>query len=138
MPDFPIVPHALVTPTRCLFCQTTACREGFLDSLVELEGYGRIYMCLGCLSQAATRAGFMEPRVVAELRGALAAKDEMIGGLQAALEFERAHKLIARDDLQAFVGVQDPLKCPDCGGPKTAVSKRCRTCANRVMAEAAA
>ena len=65
MPDFAIREFATLSPTQCILCGTS--EPPFLDTVVDVIGYGRIYLCVGtdqkpgCLHQAARAAGCADP-----------------------------------------------------------------------------
>lgn len=146
MPHFPLVQHALVTPTRCLTCQTNQCHEGFLDTLVEIPGYGRVYLCGSCVAQGATQIGYLAPSVAGEYRDRIASLEVEARELRAELaraegrgswtfapspdgltpdQWERVGEVIAETEKN--------LVCPDCGGPKGPTSKRCRDCHTKTL-----
>jgi len=83
MPEFRLVAHPTVSPTRCFFCQDHL--GPMIDTLVDdPNSNGRIYVCVanerraGCLNQMARLAGFAESVSVQPLLDELAAaKDEL-------------------------------------------------------------
>lgn len=142
MPEFPWTQHALKSPTRCLTCQTTAADSGFFDTLVEIPGYGAVYLCVSCVEQAAVKAGCLTPAVRIQWEQAAEDREAEIQRLAAVVEYEQGHKTISAADLAGFLrghgpvaspveiaaGVNDALVCPECGEAKGAASQRCKRC----------
>jgi hypothetical protein len=144
MPDFGLVPHALLSPSQCVACRTHADPHGFVDLVAELPAYGRVYVCAGCLGMAAGRLGWVDPRVAGEMAEGLRAAEAH--GRELTLELERANgrgkwtwtvaDALAAADADPLEGV--PVRhldtaCPDCGGAKNATSKRCRDCHTKTL-----
>lgn len=98
-----LVERPVFDPGRCFVCGTVEGR--FLDTMVDLVGDGRIYLCERvCLPQIGRLFGWLDAEEAATLRLALALERERADALAAELEREREHKLLS---------VQDALKLAD-------------------------
>jgi hypothetical protein len=88
MPEFRLVAHPTVSPTRCFMCQD---HQGpMIDTMIDdPNSDGRIYVCVGndkragCLNQMARLAGFAENVSVQPLLDELAAVKEEMEALKA-------------------------------------------------------
>lgn len=140
MPDFGLVPHALLSPSQCVACRTHADPLGFVDLVAELPAYGRVYVCAGCLGMAAGKLGWIEPRVAQDLREQLRLSEDLRREQQ--LDLERAKgrgswawssNAEALENGSNELHDADPTMCPDCGNSKSATSKRCRDCHTKTL-----
>lgn len=117
--------------------------QGFLDTRVEVLGYGHVYLCASCVGEAARKLGHVEPRVAAVLRQEIADGDAEVARLRGQVAFEQEHKTVSAADLAAFVrqnghDEEKPLELTEhdprthdlcaCGQAKNRGSKRCRSC----------
>lgn len=122
MPMFTLTPSPSFSPTRCCTCWTHKDPVGFVDLLVDDEAvlgydevtalpvprvdlrpedqtFGHLYICAGCLAQAAKLIGWASPERVAGLE-ALVDRAATIGEvLVEAVQHERATKVVSVDEL---------------------------------------
>jgi hypothetical protein len=102
MAEFNVVATAKNSPTECLFCGDFT--GPFLDTYIELPGYGHIYVCgpnehrSGCVAQMANQFGFLDTAGREQLETALSACKQRISGLEQELAMYKQIK-----DVQAFL-----------------------------------
>lgn len=72
MPELRIINHAELTPTMCAVCSGT--NGPFLDTARDIQGYGRVHICVGdesrpgCLIQAVRLLGVADQALLHELQ----------------------------------------------------------------------
>lgn len=71
MPELRIIEHAELSPTMCAICSGT--NGPFLDTARDIQGYGRVHLCVGtedrpgCLIQAVRLLGVADAALLHEL-----------------------------------------------------------------------
>ena len=113
-------PHLF--PQRCLTCLGASDRE-VVDTGVQLpEDLGRLYICLSCLKDIATSAGYATLEDIAEATAANAALQAKVSAIEAVAEgmkndIRNAHDraLAGLDDAVASVG---PAPAPTARGKR--------------------
>jgi hypothetical protein len=87
MPEFNLVAHPTVSPTRCFFCQDHL--GPMIDTLIDdPNSDGRIYICVGnnrragCVNQMARECGFAESISVQPLLDELEATKQELEALK--------------------------------------------------------
>lgn len=116
MPDFLKVERPYAPPTQCLICHTHSCPEGFVDTTVEIAGYGvgggnagRVYLCGWCVASAAKLYGFVDPGQHEKLRQDYGRLLSTVDQLEGELGQERDRVLVSIADLRKH-GVKIPAK----------------------------
>lgn len=111
MPEFRKVNAATYSPTSCVCCGD---HEGpFLDTQVELPGYGWVYICAsnenrpGCLQQMARLDYMHSDEYVTELRDEMADLEERNNALQDELAEVVRGKSVKVGTLQKALGLVD-------------------------------
>lgn len=122
MPDFRFTRHLGASenppPTQCATCSTHACDEGFVDLIVSLSPYGRLYMCARCVWAAARLVGCIDPQQVVIKDDALEEMSAANEELAAKLEAEKAEKYVPLADVIDFFDEREKRR-PDQPAPAT-------------------
>lgn len=108
MPDFQRVDAPHFSPTQCLACTTHKHPDGFVDLLAENALGHRMYLCAGCLYQAAQKLGCLSPTQGDDLARRLGDANGRIHGLETALEAERGNKVVSLDDVRKLLRTKQP------------------------------
>ena len=111
--DFQWVQSPQLAPGRCQSCSTHSHPDGFVDliaegPLQEVPGFGlaaaaRVYLCAGCLRQAARHVGCLEPKQADDLGRRLGEANSRINQLEADLAAEQENKLVSLADVRELV-----------------------------------
>lgn len=90
MSEFVKRPHANLSPTKCMFCDTSG--GPFVDTHIELPGYGHVWVCAaadgrsGCVRQMARLDGMFDPDERKTLVDEILDLETIITKLQTALK----------------------------------------------------
>lgn len=150
MTDFFKVPLPVFPPSCCRLCTAASDPGGFVDLGQDLQAAhpdARIYVCARCSGQLGAAFGMLAAEDAQDLREVGEMERREIYALEQRLEQAEGRGswswLPANENGKEHYGepagdadgLRDATVC-ECGQPKGAQSKRCRSCSARIASEA--